>query len=145
MLTTTILGLWLFVSPFINQQYMPTTVYNPDTNAIYLTEAKANNNESLEEISKQLTMMPENTKIISFEVKDNIGYLNLSHEFIESNIKGSTNSIMTVYSIIDTFCSSGNIKAIQFLVEGEIPEILFDGIDSSVPIKPIDYSDKGMF
>lgn len=131
-----IILVWIAVMPSF---YTPTMLFNPDIQAnlvgVKLEQKTAANPQG---IIDNLEMVPRGTKVLNYFIIDDIAYIDLSHEFIDTPKKGSTNSILTVYSIVDTFCSAEGIKRVQIMIEGKIPDILFDGIDGSTPLSPSD-------
>ena len=71
------------------------------------------NNENL------IKLMPEGTKLIGTEIKDNILYINLSKEFIEEQNLGKKQEELIVKSIVNTVTELTEINKIAILIEGE--------------------------
>ena len=77
-----------------------------------------------------LKLIPAETKLLSAEVKDEVCYLNLSKDFIEKRISGSSAELMTIYSIVNTLTDLNTVNKVQFLIEGQkvetYGEMIFD-------------------
>ncbi|MGD9676780.1 MAG: GerMN domain-containing protein [Vulcanibacillus sp.] len=88
-------------------------------------------------ITNEITFIPKDTKLLSFEVKDNIAYVNLSKEF-ENMSLGDFNIWISIYTIVNTLCLNEelNIDSVQFLIEGEIQHFIGYDIISDEPKEP---------
>lgn len=63
--------------------------------------------------------IPQETKVLSVETKDNVCFVNFSKEFIDKHSGGSAGERLTVYSIVNSLTELGTIDMVQFLIEGE--------------------------
>ena len=73
---------------------------------------------------KQLIgMIPAGTKINAVDVKNGVCYVDLSAEFIDKHIGGSTKEILTVYSVVNTLTALEGIDKVQFLINGKTREV----------------------
>ncbi len=61
-------------------------------------------------------LIPSNVKLLSVEAKDRICYVNFSKEFGEISSK---NSLLAIYSVVNTIVKLGQSDGVQFLIEGE--------------------------
>jgi spore germination protein GerM len=96
-----------------------------------------NNDEKSKSI---ITNIPENTKLISVTIKNNIAYINLTKEF-EYNRFGKDATINQLKQIVYTTTEFENIKAVQFLIEGKVKTYLGgEGITINKPINRNDLS-----
>ena len=83
---------------------------------------------------KLLKLIPENTKLLNTEIKNNILYINLSKEFIEEQNLGKEKEELIIKSIVNTVTELTEINKIAILIEGEeskaFPdnELVFDKI-----------------
>ena len=68
---------------------------------------------------KLLKLIPENTKLLGTEIKNNILYINLSEEFIEEQNLGKKQEELIVRSIVNTVTELTEINKIAILIEGE--------------------------
>ncbi len=63
--------------------------------------------------------IPQETKLLSIETKNNVCFVNLSKEFVDKHPGGSTGERLTIYSIVNSLTELGTIDKVQFLIEGE--------------------------
>lgn len=72
-------------------------------------------------INNPNTRIPKETQLLSFEIIDNIAYVNLSKEFAELSLGDNVISA-NLQTIVNTLCLNEdlNIDAVQFLIEGKI-------------------------
>jgi len=63
--------------------------------------------------------IPQETKLLSIETKNNVCFVNLSKEFVDKHSGGSTGERLTIYSIVNSLTELGTIDKVQFLIEGE--------------------------
>lgn len=66
-----------------------------------------------------LQLIPAETKLLSVETKENVCFVNLSKDFIDKHVQGSSAELMTIYSIVNTLTELDNIAKVQFLIEGQ--------------------------
>ena len=83
---------------------------------------------------KLIKLIPEKTKLINTEIKNNILYINFSKEFIEGQNLGKQQEELILKSITNTVTELTEINKITILIEGETDrsfpdnEIIFDKI-----------------
>ena len=65
-----------------------------------------------------LSVIPQDTKLISIETKDKICFVNFSSEFTSKHSGGSQGEMLTVYSIVNSLTELEHIDKVQFMVEG---------------------------
>lgn len=63
--------------------------------------------------------IPEGTKLIGIETKDNVCFVNLSSDFISRSGTSSLETSLTLYSVVNSLCEIENVKAVQILINGE--------------------------
>ena len=68
---------------------------------------------------KLQSVIPEGTKVLNIELKEDIIYLDLSKEFIDNHNGGLQNEKATIYSIVNTLTELNEINNIKFLINGE--------------------------
>lgn len=68
---------------------------------------------------KLIKLIPEGTKLISAEIKDNILFLNFSKEFINGQNLGKEQEELILKSIVNTVTELTEINKVAFLIEGE--------------------------
>lgn len=72
--------------------------------------------------SKLYAVIPNETKLLSVEVKDRKAIVDLSKEFVDNHNGGSTGEALTVYGIVNSLTELKDIDSVEFKVEGEIKE-----------------------
>lgn len=68
---------------------------------------------------KLIKLIPEDTKLISAEIKNNILFLNFSKEFINEQNLGKEQEELILKSIVNTVTELTEINKVAFLIEGE--------------------------
>lgn len=75
-------------------------------------------------------LIPQETKLLSVEVKEGTCFVNLSKDFVDKHQPGSSAETLTIYSIVNTLTEFSNISKVQFLIEGQkaetFGEMVFD-------------------
>ncbi len=66
-----------------------------------------------------IATIPNETKVLSVETKNNVCFVNLSKEFVTKHQGGSSGELFTVYSIVNSLTELGTVSSVQFLIEGE--------------------------
>ncbi len=69
-----------------------------------------------------LKTIPQETKVLSIETKNNVCFVNFSKEFVTKHSGGTAAEQLTVYSIVNSLTELGTIDMVQFLIEGEKKE-----------------------
>ncbi len=83
---------------------------------------------------KLLKLIPENTKLNSAQIKDNILYVDFSEEFIKEQNLGKEQEELIIKSIVNTATELTEINKVAFLINGEenkgFPdkELIFDKV-----------------
>jgi len=87
------------------------------------------------ENSSYTKAIPENTNLISAELKNDCVELNFSKEFI-GNFENITLKANAIYSIVNTLTELTEVNSVKFLFEGEETEAFSDcNIDLKNPIE----------
>ncbi len=93
--------------------------------------------EALIKNSKTDGAIPEGTRLLGVKVKDKTAVIDLSKEFAEKNVGGSTGEMLSIYSVVDTVTLNfPEVKEVQILVEGKREKTLAGHIDISLPLGP---------
>ena len=93
---------------------------------IFLTDAgiaRATIEELIKGPSSSSNLMPSiptDTRLLNIYIENGVSYVDFSREFVDNRIGGSSNDIMTLYSIVNTLTEFNTIEKVQILVEGEI-------------------------
>ena len=66
-----------------------------------------------------VTTIPAETKVISVETKDGMCFVNLSSDFVNKHVDGSSAESFTIYSIVNSLTELDNVSSVQFLIEGQ--------------------------
>lgn len=69
--------------------------------------------------NKKTAAIPEGTKLLNIETKDSVCYVNFSSEFKSKTSSGSTATMLTLYSVVNSLCELENVESVQILVNGE--------------------------
>ena len=115
----------------LTQKSISVTLYFADDDANLVTERRSAPiiDNSVEktivtellkgpESDKLNATIPQGTRLISVETKENVCFVNFSSEFVTKHSGGSTGEALTVYSIVDSLTELKNVDKVQFLVEG---------------------------
>lgn len=78
-------------------------------------------NEKLE------TTIPNETKILDVELKDDVVYLNLSNEFIENHLNGEDVEKLTISTIVNTLTELNEVNGVKILINGQENKEFKDG------------------
>jgi len=121
-----------FLFEFEEAKKIQTKLYFPDHNAeklhLELRELLVANNgtaraavEGLIEgpLSNLAPSIPEGTQLLDISILNGVCYVDFSQAFIDNHISGSSNDLMTVYSIVNTLTEFNTIDKVQFLIEGK--------------------------
>lgn len=68
---------------------------------------------------KLLKLIPENTKLNSAQIKNNILYIDFSEEFISQQTLGKEQEELILKSIVNTVTELTEINKVAFLIDGE--------------------------
>ena len=72
--------------------------------------------------SNLYSIIPNGTKLLSAEVKDRKVIVDLSKEFVDNHVGGSSGEIITIYGIVNSLTELKDIDSVEFKVEGESRE-----------------------
>lgn len=78
--------------------------------------------------SKLLPIFPQETKVLGFNIKDGIAYVNLSRSVTELNV-GSSGEALAVASIVNTLTKFPDVFRVKLLIEGKEVESLAGHVD----------------
>lgn len=86
---------------------------------------------------KLIDAIPDGTRLLGVEIKEDIAFLNFSKEISENHPGGSSAELQTVYSIVNTVTFNfPGIKKVQILIQGKKAKVLAGHIDISFPLGP---------
>ncbi len=81
--------------------------------------------------------IPDSTRINDVTTtSDGICYVNLSQDFVTKHSGGSTDELLTIYSIVNSLCELEHVDRVQFLIEGERLNEFKGHLDFSKPFEP---------
>ena len=81
--------------------------------------------------------LPSNTKLLGVRLKGELAELDFGPELLEGIPAGSSAEMVAAYSIVDTVVTNfPQVKAVQFLVEGAVPQSLKGHLDLRAPLAP---------
>ncbi len=81
--------------------------------------------------------IPPETQLLGLEVSDGIAHVNFSPEIATKHWGGSTGELLTIGSLVNSLTELSEIKAVQFLIDGEIRESIWGHGITSEPIERI--------
>lgn len=79
--------------------------------------------------------IPEETKLLSIELREGVAYVNFSKEIQTNHWGGSTGEMFTLMSIVNSLTEKPDITAVQLLIEGTRVESLAGHVDTTVPLE----------
>ena len=121
-----------FLFDFEVAKLIQTKLYFPDNNVdklhLELRELLVSNDgtaraavEGLIEgpLSNLAPSIPEGTQLLDISILNGVCTVDFSQAFVDNHISGSSNDLMTVYSIVNTLTEFDSIDKVQFLIEGK--------------------------
>ncbi len=121
-----------FLFEFEEAKLIQTKLYFPDNNVdklhLELRELLVSNAgtaraavEGLIEgpLSNLQPSIPDGTQLLDISILNGVCTVDFSQAFIDNHISGSSNDLMTVYSIVNTLTEFNTIDKVQFLIEGK--------------------------
>jgi hypothetical protein len=121
-----------FLFDFEEAKLIQTKLYFPDNNAeklhLELRELLVTNAgtaraavEGLIEgpLSNLQPSIPDGTQLLDISILNGVCTVDFSQAFVDNHISGSSNDLMTVYSIVNTLTEFNTIDKVQFLIEGK--------------------------
>lgn len=83
-----------------------------------------------------LATLPPGTRLLSFGVKEGVAFVNFSQEALDNHIGGTAAELMLIYSVVASLTELPEVRAVQFMVEGNMGPALWGHIDTSMPLPP---------
>ncbi|MDA8443335.1 MAG: GerMN domain-containing protein [Peptococcaceae bacterium] len=80
-------------------------------------------------------VIPEQAKLLRAWVKDDIVYLDFSHEFRERHWGGTSGENATIFGIVNSLTELPQIHRVQFLLEGKVEESILGHLDTHIPLE----------
>jgi hypothetical protein len=81
--------------------------------------------------------LPPNAKVVGVHLKGDLAELDFGPELLQGIPEGSSAEMVAAYSIVDTVVTNfPQIKSVQFLVEGVVPQTLSGHLDLRTPLVP---------
>jgi hypothetical protein len=88
---------------------------------------------------KNHPVVPPGTRLLDIKIIDGIVYLDFSREFRDNHWGGVETEVNTIYSIVQTLTQFPQVKAVQFLLEGQqVRTIATGAVDLTEPVQPLD-------
>lgn len=83
-------------------------------------------------------ILPPGTRLLDIKIIDGIVYLDFSREFRDNHWGGVEAEVNTIYSIVHTLTQFPQVKAVQFLLEGQqVRTIATGAVDLTEPVHPL--------
>ncbi|MDK2897099.1 MAG: hypothetical protein PWP04_1219 [Candidatus Atribacteria bacterium] len=79
--------------------------------------------------------IPAGTRLNSVFLENGFLYIDLSEEMAENQSGGTTQEVLSVFSLVNTFTSLDQVKRVKILIEGEERTTLCGHIDISEPLE----------
>lgn len=79
-------------------------------------------------------LIPNDTRIRSIDIEDQIAYINFSNELKKKELT-ENEEVLLIYSIVNTMTELDSINSVQILIDGEKEEVLEDVFSIENPIK----------
>ena len=121
-----------FLFDFEVAKLIQTKLYFPDNNVdklhLELRELLVSNDgtaraavEGLIEgpLTNLAPSIPEGTQLLGISILNGVCTVDFSQAFVDNHISGSSNDLMTVYSIVNTLTEFDSIDKVRFLIEGK--------------------------
>lgn len=70
-------------------------------------------------LSNLAPSIPDGTQLLDISILNGVCTVDFSQAFVDNHISGSSNDLMTVYSIVNTLTEFDSIDKVQFLIEGK--------------------------
>ena len=81
--------------------------------------------------------LPSNAKVLGVRLKGDLAEIDFGPELLEGIPEGSSAEMVAVYSIVDTVATNfPQIKRVQFLIGGAVPQTLKGHLDLRTPLAP---------
>lgn len=79
--------------------------------------------------------IPPEAELLNYKIENKIIELNFNQEFKDNHWGGSSGELLTVYSLVNSYTSRSEIKAVQIIIEGQKMETLAGHLDLSQPLE----------
>ena len=122
-------------------------VYFSNTNASYLVVEKRTLDDESDlyfqlfgelkagpESDKLQKTIPEGSKLIDYQLDDQLLTLNFNQALKTNHWGGSTGERLTVYSIVNSYTSLSEVESVKILLEGKEVDSLVGHLDLSQPL-----------
>ena len=87
------------------------------------------------QLSSHYSPFPESTRLNGVFTESGIVYVDLSHEMKDKQSGGTTQELLSIFSIVDTLTSLPDVKRIKILIDGKEETTLCGHIDISEPLE----------
>ena len=106
------------------------TIYHADEQGYLIGKSITIKETTPQAIWDMLADEPKGVSVLDFSIKEGgVGYLDLSHDFIDAYKGGSTQAMVYIYEAVNTFTSINGCNSIIFLIDGvQVPIIM--GMDN---------------
>lgn len=81
-----------------------------------------------------VTVIPAGTKLNSLSIRQDVAYVDLSSDILNTPNRGSASESLIVASIVNTLTEFPEIKKVQILIDGKKKETLYGHMDLSQPL-----------
>ena len=86
-------------------------------------------------LSSHFSPFPKSTRLNGVFTEGGIVYVDLSHEMKDGQSGGTTQELLSIFSIVDTLTSLPDVKRIKILIDGKEETTLCGHIDISEPLE----------
>lgn len=87
---------------------------------------------------KNYPIIPPGTKLLDLKIIDGLAYLDFSREMRDNHWGGLEAEVNTIYSLVQTLTQFPQVKAVQFLIEGQqVKTIATGAVDLTEPVRPL--------
>ncbi|KPU42848.1 sporulation and spore germination [Oxobacter pfennigii] len=84
-------------------------------------------------------LLPEDTKVLSFSIRDGVGYINFSGDILNKIDVTEEQEKSIVEGIVKTMCQLSEIKKVQLMFDNEKKDTLSGSVDISGPLSPSNF------
>ena len=90
------------------------------------------------QIGKTYPIIPPGTRLLDLKIMDGLAYLDFSREMQDNHYGGLEAEVNTIYSLVQTLTQFPQVKAVQFLIEGQqVKTIATGAVDLTEPVHPL--------
>jgi len=87
------------------------------------------------QFSSHFNPLPESTRLNGVFTESGVVYVDLSREMKEGQSGGTTQELLSIFSVVDTLTSLPDVKRIKILIDGKEESTLCGHIDISEPLE----------